>query len=80
MKKIVFIILLALALVLPGCNRETPYGKCIGLADDKNPALNYKVDTWNAVMGIVFVETVIVPFVVLNDCIYCPVGAKEVSK
>lgn len=78
MKKIVCIILLALALVLSGCNRENKYGQCIGIADDKDPALNYKVDTWNAVLGIVFIETLIVPFVVVNDCLYCPVSRKNV--
>ena len=74
MKKI---LLIALATVfLAGCTTRTQYGECVGLGDDKNPALHYKVDVWNAFLGIVFIETVIVPIIVIVDEIECPVGVK----
>lgn len=74
MKKI---LLIALAAVfLAGCTTRTQYGECVGVGDDKNPTLHYKADVWNVFLGIVFVETVIVPLVVVLDETYCPVGVK----
>ena len=71
------ILLIALATVfLAGCTSRTEYGQCVGLGDDKNPALHYKVSVWNAFLGIVFVETVIVPIIVAVDELECPVGVK----
>lgn len=74
MKK-VFIIILA-ALFLVGCTTKTEHGPCVGLSDEKNPTLTYKVDVWNAFLGIIFVETIIVPLIVVVDEIYCPVSKK----
>ena len=74
MKKI---LLIALATIfLAGCTSRTEYGQCIGLGDDENPALRYKVSIWNTFLGIVFVETVIVPIIVVVDELECPVGVK----
>ena len=74
MKKI---LLIALAAVfLAGCTTRTEYGECVGLSDDKDPALHYKVDVWNAFLAVVFVETIIVPIIVVVDDVYCPVGKK----
>jgi hypothetical protein len=71
------ILLIALATVfLSGCTTRTEYGDCVGLGDDKNAALHYKVSVWNAFLGVLFVETIIVPIVVAVDEIYCPVGKK----
>jgi hypothetical protein len=67
----------AFALALTSCTTQTPYGKCIGIDDDQEPTLRYKVSPWNAVVGVVFSETVIVPvYTVLKD-IQCPVGKKD---
>lgn len=77
MKKI---LLIALATIfLAGCTSRTEYGQCIGLGDDKNPALHYKVSIWNAVLSIVFVETVIVPIIVVVDELECPIGKREIK-
>jgi hypothetical protein len=77
-------IVLALALILclgavaplTGCSSSTEYGECIGVADEKAPNLNYKVSTWNAVVSIIFVETVFAPVIWLVDDFYCPVSRK----
>ena len=74
MKKILLIALAAL--FLTGCTESTQYGTCVGIADDKNPALIYKLDVWNTVLGIVFAETIIVPIIVLIDETFCPVGKR----
>lgn len=62
--------------LLAGCTTRTQYGECVGIGDDKNPTLHYKADVWNVFLGIVFVETVIVPLVVVFDELECPVGVK----
>ena len=74
MKKILIVALAAMFLV--GCTSRTEYGNCVGLGEDQDPALHYKVSVWNAFLGIVFVETVIVPIYVVVDETFCPVGKK----
>jgi hypothetical protein len=68
--------LLALCFVLGGCTTRTDYGPCIGIADDKDPNLVYKVSAWNVVVGIVFMGLIAPPVFVLVDEFYCPVGRK----
>lgn len=68
--------LLFLALFLAGCTSKTDYGPCIGVMDDKNPLLRYKVSTWNVVLAVVFSETLFVPILVLVNQTSCPVGVK----
>jgi hypothetical protein len=77
MNKIIACILMMMMLVLTGCQSRTDYGECIGIADTQNPNLVYKVSTRNAVCGIIFIETLVVPIVVLNDQFYCPVGRRN---
>jgi hypothetical protein len=74
MKKL---LLVALLLSLVGCTEKTPYGKCIGIGDDKDPKKVYKVDSTNLILGIVFVETIFVPVIVALDEFYCPYGDKK---
>lgn len=74
MKKIITISMLIA--LLSGCTTKTEYGECIGVLDDKKPELIYKLDTTNAVLGIVFVETIFVPVIVLANETQCPVGKK----
>ena len=68
--------LAVLCFVLSGCTTRTDHGPCIGIADDKDPNLVYKVSAWNLVMGIVFMGLVAPPVFVLVDEFYCPVGRK----
>jgi len=68
--------LLVLCFVLSGCTTRTDLGSCIGIADDKDTHLLYKVSAWNLVMGIVFMVLVAPPVIVLVDEFYCPVGRK----
>jgi hypothetical protein len=68
--------LIILALLASGCTSKTEFGNCIGIADDRDPKLNYKMDIWNAGLGILFVEFIIPPIIVVADEFYCPVGVK----
>ena len=74
MKKV---IALALAmLVLAACERRTEFGACIGITEDRDPGLKYKMSTRNAIIGIIFIESVIVPIFWLADEFECPIGKK----
>lgn len=73
MKTIITIILVSF---LCGCTSHTAYGPCIGVADEKNPNLVYKISAWNLIVGIFFFSLVAPPVVVLVDEFYCPVGYK----
>lgn len=60
--------------VLGGCSNATQYGKCVGIDDERDPTLKYKLSAWNIAMGIIFVEMIIPPIVVATDELYCPVA------
>lgn len=67
------------AVFAAGCTSETEFGRCIGVNEERDPHLTYKVDTGNVVVGIIFVETIFVPVIVALDELYCPVGRKAVT-
>jgi len=75
MKKYLLATLIACSLI-SGCRSKTEYGKCVGIDDTQDPKLEYKLSVRNVVLGCFFVETVIVPVLVLVDETYCPVGNK----
>lgn len=70
-------IALLFTLLLAGCQSRTDLGPCVGLGDPQKPGLHYKVSVRNIVLGIVFVETIVVPVVVAVDETYCPVNPNE---
>lgn len=72
MKKI--IALLAATALLSGCTSKNEYGECIGAFDDKKPGVEYKLSVWNTVLAVIFVETVVVPVVVVANQARCPTG------
>lgn len=76
-KRYITLLLVASMLFLSACTERTQFGECIGVTDEPDPNLNYKIDTWNAVIGIVFIETLVVPVVILNDQFYCPKSRKN---
>lgn len=75
MKKAIAITLLAATLV--GCTSSTEFGSCIGLFDDKDPKLTYKLSGWNAFLAVIGTSLFFVPtiIVVANET-FCPVGRK----
>ena len=68
-------ILLTVA-ILAGCTTRTDYGPCIGLADDKDTGLIYKVSAWNMFLGVFFFALIAPPIFVVVDSTFCPVGKK----
>lgn len=69
-------LLLSLCLVLAACTSETEHGDCVGLVEERNPALKYEADLGNIFLGIIFSETIVVPIVVGVSEVYCPVERK----
>lgn len=72
MKKL---IALLLAVALVGCTTHTEHGKCVGI-NDRDPAKEYVVSIWNVFVGVLFIETLVVPVVMVADQFYCPIGKK----
>lgn len=69
----------AIALVLAAwmtaaCTSETELGPCIGAFDDPTPGLVYKVSVWNLFLAGFFVETIVVPAIVVAKEVRCPVA------
>lgn len=73
--KTTMIILLLLALT--GCQSSTQYGPCIGLGEDRNPALEYKLSARNLVVALIFIELIAPPIIVGVDETFCPIGMKS---
>lgn len=80
MKKFLTVLGLGAALMMSACTSETAFGDCVGFDDDKDPALKYEISTRNVVLGIIFIETIIVPVVVALDEVECPIGKKAVAE
>ncbi len=74
MKKFAAALLASLALCVSGCTSKTDFGPCIGAFDDKDPSLIYKANGWNIAMGVVFVELIVPPIIVIVDETLCPIG------
>ena len=60
-----------------GCKSETQFGQCVGFDnDDHKPNLVYKISIRNAIVSIIFAQTIIVPVIWAFDYAYCPVEKK----
>ena len=76
MKKIIVSLLILCCLALQGCESATAFGPCVGITDDKDPNLIYKPSILNIVLGILFIEVIVPPVVVVVNEFSCPVGRK----
>ena len=72
-------VLALLTASLGGCTSETEFGPCVGVGDTPNPKLLYRHSSKNIILGIIFVETIFVPAVVLMDEISCPIGLADLG-
>ena len=59
-----------------GCTSKTEFGDCVGIGDDKDPALVYKLNATNLVLAIVGWELIAPPIIVAVDETFCPVAKK----
>ena len=74
------IIVVGVLTLLAGCTSRTEFGDCIGLADDRQPNLIYKVSAWNIVVAILGFEMIAPPIFVAVDETFCPIGKKDEVK
>lgn len=65
-----------IVIFLSGCTSSTQFGSCVGIGEDQNPKLTYKISALNLVVGIVFFELIAPPVFVVVDELYCPTGVK----
>ena len=72
-----FLVACLMALGLVGCTSETPFGRCVGAFDDKDPALVYRVSTKNVVLAVFFSELIVPPVIVVLNETHCPVDVKK---
>lgn len=70
-------LLVSAILLLSGCVKHTQYGDCVGIGDDQDPKLKYKLSSRNLAVGIIFFELIVPPIKVAVDETYCPVGYKD---
>lgn len=68
------------ALALAGCETETRFGQCVGITDDKDPTLVYRLSARNVILGIVGFEMIFPPVLVLASETYCPVAKRPVRQ
>jgi hypothetical protein len=66
-------IILITATFFAGCRTEVNKVPCIGLNGKKQAGVEYQYSTLNIVLGIIFVETIIVPVIVVLEGLECPV-------
>ena len=71
-----FILICLVGLTLSGCTGSTEFGVCVGVTDDRDPKLAYKLNANNLVWAILGFELVFPPIIVAVDETYCPVGRK----
>ena len=70
-------IILASILLLAGCSFSNEHGECIGIDDDPKPNLTYEIDTVNAVVSVLFIQSLFIPIVYLLECVRCPTGKAQ---
>ena len=56
---------------------STEYGDCVGLLDQQDTSLVYEVPVGNLIVGTIFIETVVVPVVIVGKELWCPVAHRD---
>lgn len=63
--------------ILAGCTQATDFGPCVGLFDDKDPKLAYKMNGWNVFVAVIGASFFFIPTIfVIKDETFCPVARK----
>jgi len=63
--------------MLAGCASKTQYGRCVGINQTEDPKLEYEYSARNIILGIIFVELIAPPVIVVLNKLKCPVGEKK---
>jgi len=62
---------------LAGCRTEVNKVPCVGLNGKKVPGVEYEYSAQNIIAGIIFIELIIPPVIVVLEGLECPVEAKK---
>ena len=75
----VWMVLLVVGLIvlLSGCTSKTELGDCVGIGDDKDPKLVYKLSAGNLFWAILGIELIAPPIIVAVDETFCPVRRRD---
>ena len=55
---------------------STDYGECVGFGQTKNSAVVYEPNVGNIIIGIVAIETLVIPAYITLTSLECPVAMK----
>lgn len=72
----IYVLLLLITFLMIACESERfvpgyGYAPCVGIGERQDTRFAYKLSAWNAAMGILFVETIVVPVVILVNETFC---------
>ena len=70
-----FIVMLMLSMLV-ACESSTNLGPCIGIVDTEQEDLVYEISIQNAIVTVIFIETIVVPIIWAIDCAKCPVARR----
>jgi len=71
------ILILGIMLTLASCSGSNKYGECIGVTEDGDPKLSYKISVRNTIWSVLGFETIIAPVLWATDYAKCPTGFKR---
>jgi len=74
MKIFSYVFVPVVLLALTACETRTEYGKCVGLGERQDPKLEYKLSSRNITLGVIFIELIAPPIIVVTDETFCPTG------
>ncbi len=79
MRKFIATLLIAVTLMFTatGCTDRVKCGVCIGISDVDKPGVTYKYNAFNIALAIIFMETIIVPIIVVLDDLKCPIKTPD---
>ena len=81
MIRTVLLFCLAAALALPGCTYSEKIDgvtvSCVGLTEEEDPNYRYAVDGWNVFWGVIGLELIAPPIVVLTSAWKCPTAPRR---
>jgi hypothetical protein len=69
-----------LCLFIMGCTSSTEFGPCVGIGEDRDTSLVYKISAMNLFWGIIGFSLVAPPIIVVVDETFCPVGRKKIEE
>lgn len=71
------ILTITICLLNTGCTSKTEFGQCIGILDERDPNLVYKVHVGNMVISLLGLELILPPVYWFSQYALCPIEEKK---